>query len=272
MSKFSTKIVLVGASNVSISELLPNHVVVGNDNMVVINPLAQNDAVVLETWTDEMVQALAHMSNEEYGVPGEYFTKLGSDTKNFIAQKIYKSVAPISESNSLIGESGKRCRAKGIETGVLNYRKSTVDEIIKHFTPKADNPYDFTIEGTNDELVAFSSVTNLDLGELKGNIVRLSHKGLVDVLQESSTHYNLATDWDNARLAVQSWKPNLPTINGYDGTFEGNMIVYGCARIPVAWFIPAEGSNRRIKSLELSSEITINADDFAQIVEVITQG
>ena len=55
----------------------------------------------------------------------------------------------------------------------------------------------------------------------------------------------------------------LPNINNYSGTLEGDVIKYGCAELPVSWFLK-EG-NRSIKELILSSNVKITESEMNQI-------
>lgn len=57
---------------------------------------------------------------------------------------------------------------------------------------------------------------------------------------------------------------NLPEINGYQGKLKEDLLIYGCAEIPVEWFHDNEGT-RSIKSLVLSSNVEINEFQVEQI-------
>ena len=274
MAKFATKIVLIGAVQSVIAELLPNHLVVGGDNTVIINPNDATETVQLDVWNDETLLALAHMSDDADGVAGEYFTKLGGDTKNFTAQMIYKAVKPISQAHSLVGNDGKNHRPTGTETGAVYFRKSTVGEILKRLnSPQSttEKPQ-FTIVGQADEVNVLARLAGVAVVGDVGAFMAPTPRGLEAVDSASERNFELLGDWDSALQAVKDYtpaQPTLPVINGFEGTIEGDFVVYSCARIPKVYFQVIEGATRRIKSLELTSEVVINADDFEAIAKVV---
>lgn len=273
MANFATKIVLIGAVQSVIADLLPNHVVVGDDSIVIVNPNDTNSTVQLDVWNDETLLALAHMSDDADGVAGEYFTKLGGDTKNFTAQMIYKAVKPITQSHSLVGNDGKNHRPTGADTGAVYFRKSTASEILKRLnSPQSttEKPQ-FTIVGQADEVNVLARLAGVAvIGDI-GAFMAQTPQGLVAVDSASERNFELLRDWDSALQAVKDYVPvnTLPVINGFEGTIEGDFVVYSCARIPKVYFQVIEGATRRIKSLELTSEIVINADDFEAIANVV---
>lgn len=273
MANFATKIVLIGAIQSVIADLLPNHVVVGDDSTVIVNPNDAVETVQLDVWNDETLLALAHMSDDADGVAGEYFTKLGGDTKNFTAQMIYKAVKPITQSHSLVGNDGKNHRPTGADTGAVYFRKSTASEILKRLnSPQSttEKPQ-FTIVGQADEVNVLARLAGVAvIGEV-GAYMAPSPQGLVAVDSVAERNFELLGDWDSALQAVKDYVPvnTLPVINGFEGAIEGDFVVYSCAKIPKVYFQVIEGATRRIKSLELTSEVVINADDFEAIAKVV---
>jgi len=274
MANFATKIVLVGAVYSVIAELLPNNVVVGGEDFVIINPESNENSVGLDSWNDDLLTALARMSDDENGVEGEYFTKLGGDTTNFTAQRIYKAVKPITESNCFVNNNGNNGKPYGTETREIYFRKSTVAEILKQLgAPQSTNleEVQFTISGETDEVSVFARVVGVEIVGVVGNVMTMTSKGLVATENKAEVNYHLINNWEEATKDVKEFTPkfNLPIINGYEGTIEGDLVVYGCAKIPKVYFQKIEGANRRIKSLELTSEIVINADDFEAIANIV---
>ena len=273
MANFATKIVLIGAIQSVIADLLPNHVVVGDDSTVIVNPNDAVETVQLDVWNDETLLALAHMSDDADGVAGEYFTKLGGDTKNFTAQMIYKAVKPITQSHSLVGNDGKNHRPTGADTGEVYFRKSTASEILKRLnsTQSTTEKPQFTIVGQADEVNVLARLAGVAvIGEV-GAYMAPSPQGLVAVDSVTERNFELLGDWDSALQAVKDYVPvnTLPVINGFEGAIEGDFVVYSCAKIPKVYFQVIEGATRRIKSLELTSEVVINADDFEAIAKVV---
>ena len=273
MANFATKIVLIGAIQSVIADLLPNHVVVGDDSTVIVNPNDAVETVQLDVWNDETLLALAHMSDDADGVAGEYFTKLGGDTKNFTAQMIYKAVKPITQSHSLVGNDGKNHRPTGADTGAVYFRKSTTAEILKRLnSPQSttEKPQ-FTIVGQADEVNVLARLAGVAVIGDVGAFMAQTPQGLVAVDSASERNFELLRDWDSALQAVKDYVPvnTLPVINGFEGAIEGDFVVYSCAKIPKVYFQVIEGATRRIKSLELTSEVVINADDFEAIAKVV---
>ena len=273
MANFATKIVLIGAIQSVIADLLPNHVVVGDDSTVIVNPNDAVETVQLDVWNDETLLALAHMSDDADGVAGEYFTKLGGDTKNFTAQMIYKAVKPITQSHSLVGNDGKNHRPTGADTGAVYFRKSTTAEILKRLnSPQSttEKPQ-FTIVGQADEVNVLARLAGVAVIGDVGAFMAQTPQGLVAVDSASERNFELLRDWDSALQAVKDYVPvnTLPVINGFEGAIEGDFVVYSCAKIPKVYFQVIEGATRRIKSLELTSEVVINADDFEAIANVV---
>lgn len=71
---------------------------------------------------------------------------------------------------------------------------------------------------------------------------------------------------------IYKYKYSLPKINGYEGKISGNTITYGCAALNIPTLkellcVSAELGNRSIKSITLSSDVTITMDEVKQIVE-----
>lgn len=58
-------------------------------------------------------------------------------------------------------------------------------------------------------------------------------------------------------------KPKLPTINNYKGEDLGSTLKYGCAVLEKSWFTSSE--NRSIKSITLSSDVSIDENQIKQI-------
>jgi len=68
----------------------------------------------------------------------------------------------------------------------------------------------------------------------------------------------------------------LPTINGYTGSYENGIIKYGCAEFTKMFFEHLNSTNshlgnRTIKSIKLSSDVEISIEEIKQIVEYINK-
>lgn len=60
-------------------------------------------------------------------------------------------------------------------------------------------------------------------------------------------------------------KLQLPRINNYAGSIVGKNLVYGCASMPLDWFRTPNGGTRTIKSMVLSSGVSISAANMNAI-------
>ena len=80
---------------------------------------------------------------------------------------------------------------------------------------------------------------------------------------------NTLTFGDNIIFSNGKWeeviKPKLPYIEGYNGKLseDRSYISYGCANIPVSWFL--DKRNRTITSMTLSSEIYLSSKEVKEI-------
>lgn len=68
----------------------------------------------------------------------------------------------------------------------------------------------------------------------------------------------------------------LPTINGYQGSYKSGIIKYGCAEFSKMFFEHLNSTNshlgnRTIKSIKLSSDVEITIEEIKQIVEYINK-
>ena len=68
---------------------------------------------------------------------------------------------------------------------------------------------------------------------------------------------------------VTEKKIELPSINSYTGKIEGDFIKYGCAEIPVSWFLK-EG-NRSLSEITLNSGVKINSEQIKQIQKYVAK-
>lgn len=108
---------------------------------------------------------------------------------------------------------------------------------------------------------------------------RIVHNNRYDSF-ESHIPYTIGEDSNAVRILKEAevldlWfepiyeedKPELPKINGYEGVFSGDCIIYGCAQLYKEWFTSTE--NRHIRSITLSSGVVINKEQMEQIRKVI---
>lgn len=66
-----------------------------------------------------------------------------------------------------------------------------------------------------------------------------------------------------AEIAASEIK--LPRINDYDGKISNDLVVYGCAKMPIEWFKDMPNTTRTITELTLSSGVKIKSDQMNKI-------
>ena len=75
---------------------------------------------------------------------------------------------------------------------------------------------------------------------------------------------------------IKAAQIQLPTIDGYQGSYENGIIKYGCAEFSKMFFQHLNSTNshlgnRTIKSIKLSSDVEITIEEIKQIVEYINK-
>ncbi len=75
---------------------------------------------------------------------------------------------------------------------------------------------------------------------------------------------------------IKAAQIQLPTIDGYQGSYENGIIKYGCAEFSKMFFEHLNSTsshigNRTIKSIKLSSDVEISIEEIKQIVEYINK-
>lgn len=101
---------------------------------------------------------------------------------------------------------------------------------------------------------------------------------------EGDKIFNMPNGWvflsKGIRLAtpeeIKAAQIQLPTINGYSGSYENGIIKYGCAEFSKMFFEHLNSTNshlgnRTIKSIKLSSDVEISIEEIKQIVEYINK-
>jgi len=98
-------------------------------------------------------------------------------------------------------------------------------------------------------------------------------------VKQRSAYLRIQTS-DIVRLAtieeIKAAQIQLPTINGYSGSYENGIIKYGCAEFSKMFFEHLNSTNshlgnRTIKSIKLSSNVEITIEEIKQIVEYINK-
>jgi hypothetical protein len=113
---------------------------------------------------EKLQQALANMSNEPYGIPGEYWKYTSNSNSDFTKNKLYKAIRPLNESFALIDDKGK---GEGYALFNLEYfTKATKEELEAHFGI------------TNKEIVGYICPMDLFAGNIpKGTLYTKKLKG-----------------------------------------------------------------------------------------------
>lgn len=63
----------------------------------------------------------------------------------------------------------------------------------------------------------------------------------------------------------------LPKINSYEGKMVDNFIVYGCAYLPIAWFMNYGGQTRTMETIKLSSGVEISKSEINKIKQYVSK-
>lgn len=124
--------------------------------------------------------------------------------------------------------------------------QNSAQELIKDVLYKyaIENGY---ADGNTDDVLITLQPVNIRIQRKSGNPITIMNNG----------------DWKKA-----IFKPELPEINGMNGNMVGEDIKYGqCGILRPEWFLSS--TTRNVKSLTLSSGVTINEDQINQIREYL---
>ena len=88
----------------------------------------------IDHYNPELFLAIAAMSDEEYGIPGEWWMREGESDRgsNFTIGHLYKCHYPLSLSHALTDDTGSKNGYHG--ENLKYFRKATLEELINHFT------------------------------------------------------------------------------------------------------------------------------------------
>lgn len=88
----------------------------------------------IDHYNPELFLAIAAMSDEKYGIPGEWWMREGEyDTRSsFTIGHLYKCHYPLTASHALTDDTGAKNGYYG--KNLKYFRKATLEELIKHFT------------------------------------------------------------------------------------------------------------------------------------------
>lgn len=156
------------------------------------------------------------------------------------------------------------------------YREGKWAEIVKEPQFKAKDWVLLKGNNTGNGLLNDSIVQLLEIDRSKystGNLIENSHF----MFNFKGSFYNTEKQYiirlATAEEIAEATKPKLPIINSYDGRFEGDYVVYGCARIHIDFFYEMVGalncmsdSNRRLSYIMLDSNVHITSDQIKEIL------
>lgn len=117
----------------------------------------------IDHYNPELFLALASMTDEQYGIAGEWWVCL-SQNANFTKGKLYKCLKPIYQMSAFIDDVGNE---NGFLDSMLkHFRKATKEELIAHFTQQ-----------DNKEQKQVEEPSKSQFNEVLGNISKLlEHK------------------------------------------------------------------------------------------------
>lgn len=98
--------------------------------------------ILIKGYQPDLFLALAAMSDEQYGVPGEWWVNQNG-ISDFTVGKLYKSVRPLTDWGALIDNTGMKNGNVGLN--LKYFRKATIEEIFKHLS-KSDESAELSKE------------------------------------------------------------------------------------------------------------------------------
>ena len=227
----------------------------------------------IDHYNPELFLALAAMTNEKYGIVGEYWMCIKSSTSftDFTDNKLYKCVR-IDIKDGLPLFKDNRDRINGYDGQTLNqyFRKATKEEIIKHF---AKMNKETRIIGYKLVKPEYAGAALKIANRLVNSVVHITSECLnnIEIKKRAVSISNLkkAGVLDLWFEPVYEKEYKLPKINGYEGKLEGSLVVYGCVEITPAVF--EKMGSRLIKTLTFDSGVTITEQEMNQIREYLSK-
>lgn len=129
---------------------------------------------------------------------------------------------------------------------------STLNKILKIiWSEHSKNKNKFNYKPKQEYLQAINTVLGGNVREefefTREELVKFEEVGLVDIM------------FDKVE------KIKLPEINGYTGKIQGDLLVYGCAKLPLVWFKKVEGATRSLSEISLNNGIKIRKEHVISI-------
>ena len=97
----------------------------------------------IETFNPELFLAIAAMTDEEYGIPGEYWTYRGTSNQDWTHGEVYKSAHKVSEGQFAVNDKGV---LDGYRTNNREaFRKSTLEELVEQLIKQENSRQEMEI-------------------------------------------------------------------------------------------------------------------------------
>lgn len=117
----------------------------------------------IDHYSPELFLALAAMTDEEYGIAGEWWVFINDSYMFFTKNKLYKCLKPIDQYRAFIDDGGKE---NGFSHAPLeNFRKATKEELINHFTKQQTEMEIYEIPSSE-----FSKIINIACSTWQGKL------------------------------------------------------------------------------------------------------
>lgn len=90
----------------------------------------------IEEYNEELFLALAAMTDEQYGIKGEWWICIRTNSDAFTVNKLYEANSPVNQAGAFLDNNG---RNNGMSWQSLSYyRKATKEELIAHFSTQEE--------------------------------------------------------------------------------------------------------------------------------------
>lgn len=118
----------------------------------------KNSRYYIPDFNAELFLAIAFMTNEKYGIPGEYWTYQGISNKDWYNRKPYQSVLPANKFAFITTNvPGKTNGTSSHEENLINFKKSTLKELVNELSTQMESKTD--VDGV-------FTITRQELGEI----------------------------------------------------------------------------------------------------------
>lgn len=151
---------------------------------VAIDFIANKDYYFIDHYNPKLFLAIAAMTNESYGIIGEWWRCVEDGCENFDLNKLYISQKPLNEMFALIDKYGN---GNGYWGENLRYfTKATLQELVAEFTISKPNPTTDTISIPSDSIKSLNNLLDMPKDTLNNELIN-AVQGLLSL---AHSYYN----------------------------------------------------------------------------------